>query len=349
MPAVARRPKLLLVTLAAAALFAGACGRKSDRSKAPPPEVTGLAAVPSSAEVVIGVDVAKLADSDIVARAVDQLFLRDAQLASSWAHVRDGCKLDLGKQVRRLMLALGPAPAGEGGAKGRPGTGPVLLIATGALAEQDLAVCVRSLVGKGGGTLTMKAVDGRSLYTVKDGARTMHFAFGSTDTVVLGTSDAYVAEALGAGKKALDHPELAAWAKLVDQHQPVWAVGRLDARVRDGLVRVAGGALGAGPTAFVGSLDPRDGAKVELGAVMASAEDGKQLESLAKAQLAAFVMAAQLKALGPVVQKVAIATEGNVVRFRVPLSMEDVNQLLSVLDGGGRAPQDAPAAPAGPQ
>ncbi len=322
---------LLTVTV----IVATACGKKHEYS-GPPPEVTGLAAVPSSAEVVIGADVGKLSESTIIERAIEQLMSRDSKLAASWKQVREGCKIDVVKQVKRLMLVLGPTPVG-----GRAGTGPALMIATGSLPEADLAECVGKLVGKGGGAVTGKALAGRTLYEVKDGARAMYFAYGRPDTVVLGNNEAFVLEAINPGKKALDHPELAAWLKQVDQNHPLWAVGRVDDRVRKGLVGVLPG-LKSGPIAFVGSLDPTDGAKVSLGAIMASNEDASQLESFTITQKKFLAMAAQRMSLGKVVNKVSIQSSGSMVYFRAPLDMADVNQLLSVLDGGSAGKQDAP-------
>ncbi|MBS1122385.1 MAG: hypothetical protein H6Q90_4613 [Deltaproteobacteria bacterium] len=327
---------MLLALLAGSALLAAACGKKSDGPSGPPPEVTGLAAVPSNAEVIIGADVGKLADSPIVARAVDQLLLRDPTLAQKWAQVRDGCKLDIARQVKHVMLALGPTPPG-----GRAGTGPALMVATGTIPEHDLADCIGKLVGKGGGSVTGRDVAGRTVYEVKDGARVMYFSFGRADTVVLGTTEAYVVEAIGAGKKAIDHPELAVWLKQTNQNAPIWGVGRVDERVRKGLVGVLGG-LKAGPSAFVGSIDPTEGAKLELGAIMASPEDAKQLESYVNDQKKLLGMVAQAKSLGTVVNKVAITSSGSNVRFRVALDMVDVNQLLSMLDGGQPPAQDSP-------
>jgi len=326
--------KKILVLLALAS-----CGKKSEPS-GPPPEITGLAAVPATAEVVIGADLGKLSQSPIIERALAQLLSRDSKLAASWKQVREGCKIDVNKQVKRIMLVLGPTPAG-----GRAGTGPALLIATGSLPEADLSDCVGKLVGKGGGAVTGKPIGGRTLYEVKDGARAMYFAYGRPDTVVLGNNEAYVLEAINPGKKAIDHPELAAWLKQVDQNLPLWAVGRVDDRVRKGLVGVLPG-LKSGPTAFVGTLDPTDGAKVMLGAIMASNEDASQLESFTINQKKFLAMAAQRMSLGKVVNKVAIQSSGSIVYFRAPLDMTDVNQLLSVLDGGAASKQDAPP-PAG--
>ena len=88
-------------------------------------------------------------------------------------------------------------------------------------------------------------------YQAKDGNRTMYFAFGAPDTVVLGSNEGYVTEALGAGKKAADNADLMKWIALADQKAPLWAAGRVDDRVRAGLVKVTGGQLKAGPSAMV--------------------------------------------------------------------------------------------------
>ena len=116
------------------------------------------------------------------------------------------------------------------------------------------------MVGQGGGTLTAKDVDGRTLYQAKDGNRTMYFAFGRPDTVVLGSNEAYVTEALGTGKKVSDNAEhRRRGSQLADQNAPVWAAGRVDERVAAGLVKVTNGQLKEGPKAMLVALDPTDG------------------------------------------------------------------------------------------
>jgi hypothetical protein len=190
--------------------------------------------------------------------------------------------------------------------------------------------------------VTVKTVGGRSLYQVKDGNRTMFFAFGRPDTIILGTSEPWVLDALGTGPKALDNPELKALLVLADQNAPVWAIGKVDERVRQGLVGASGGRLKAGPSAIVATLDPTDGARLNLGAVMGSSDDAKALESFANTELKVVAMVAQMKSLGPLVAKVAVTAEGTVVRFRAPLTVEDVNQLLSVLDEKPASEQGSP-------
>jgi len=317
-------------------LFAGACGkRKAKKDTALSPEVSGLAAVPATAQVVIGADVSKLTDSPIIARAVERLLMTEPKLAESWAHVQESCKIDPIRQIRHVMLAIGPSP-------GAAGTGPVLMVATGSLSEPDLASCIRTMVGKGGGTLTAKSVVGRSIYQVVDGNRTMFFAFSRADTVVLGTNEAWVIEALGTGLKAASNPELSAWLQLIDQRKPVWAVGRVDPRVGQGLITATQGKLSEQPQAFVATIDATAGAKLELGVVMKTPEMAKTLESWAKNELAVVGMAAQLKSLGPIVSKVTVIAEQTVVRFRAALTMDEVNQLLSVLDEKPAPEQGSP-------
>jgi hypothetical protein len=209
----ARRGAICVAMLLGLAL--PGCGKKP--AIGPPPELTGLAVVPASADVVLGVEPAKLVDAPVIDRAVDQLLMHDAPLAERWKQFRDDCKIDLVKQVRRMLLALGPSRAGAS-----PGTGPVILVVVGALPEAELKACVGKLVGSGGGTVTGKEVAGRTLYLAKDGNHAMYFAYGRPDTVVLGSDEAYVTEALSSGKKAPDNPELAAWLQMVNQNSNIF-------------------------------------------------------------------------------------------------------------------------------
>src|SRR5262249_2270676 len=154
-----------------------------------------------------------------------------------------------------------------------------------------------------------------TLYEAKDGSHTMYFAFGRPDTVLLSSGEQFVTQALdGTAKRALDNKELATWIGYADQKAPLWAAGRVDPRVREGVVKVMGGNVSAGPSAMVVSFDPTDGAKLEMEAVMANANDAKALESFAKTQLGLVAMAAQGKSLGTVVDKLAISSDGNLVR-----------------------------------
>jgi hypothetical protein len=343
--AILRGALCRMVAAFLAAVFAWAaagpgCGKKEAPS-GPPPELTGLAVVPASVEVVVGADFAKLTDSQVIDRAIEQLQMRESGLSERWQRLKDECKIDLGKQIKRVVLALGPKRPGPA-----PGTGPVLAVAVGSLPETEFQQCVTKLVGAGGGSLTGKPVAGRTMYLAKDGNRTMYFAYTRSDTVVLGPDEAYLTEALGAGKKAPDNPDLTAWRKLVNQNAPLWAVGRVDPRISDGLVHVSNGQISAGPVAFALTADLVDGAKLQLNVVMNQPDQAKALESYVKGELALLTAAAQFKSLGSVVGKVAVTTDANVVQFRAALTVDDVNHLLAALDDTSPPPQDrAPPQP----
>jgi hypothetical protein len=339
---------LALCALAAASLAAAGCKSKGKPAFVP---VAGLAAVPATATVVVSVDVARVARSPLVGRAVEKLLLQDAELAGRWERLQKECKLDVVTAVSHVVLALGPkapqASTAEG--TGPEAAAPVLLVATGKLVETELAACVRSLVGKGGGALSARTADGRTLYQAKEGNRSVWFGFGRADTVVLGSQEAFVVEALSNGKKIASNPELTTFMALADQKEPIWAVGQVDAAIGERLLRPAAGALKAGPRGFVVSGDASSGARVSLGAVMASVEDAKALELLAKQQLALLAMAAQAKGLGRIVGKISTVSEDKVVRISLALDPTEINQLLSAVDSAGTGSQDAPpAAPSQP-
>jgi hypothetical protein len=80
---------------------------------------------------------------------------------------------------------------------------------------------------------------------------------------------------------------------------------------------------------------------------MSKPEDAKSLESYVKGELALLTAAAQWKSLGPVVGKVTVAIEADAVHFRAPLTVDDLNLLLSALDGQSTPAQDAAPPPSG--
>jgi hypothetical protein len=324
---------LVVAAIAGVGMAAFACGKKS---KAPAEELVGLAAVPATAQVVIVADVAKVARSPLVERAVQQLLARDANLAEPWEKLRTSCKIDFIKQVKNVILAVGPRPT-------QAPAGPVILVATGTLGEQEFAGCVRSMVGTGGGSLSAKPLEGRTLYTSKDGNRVVYFAFTRPDTVILGSSEPFVTEALGTDKKVMAG-DLRKWIDLADQNQPIWGAGILDERVRQGLLRPTGGKLSSGPLAMIVGGDLSDGAKLELDVAMANPADAKTLESFVKDNLTGLAMAAQIFRMQKAVEHLSVAADGSLVRLKLALSVEDINQLISSLDDRGSAAQDSPPA-----
>jgi hypothetical protein len=316
------------------AVCAAACGKKTDHG--PPVELTGLAAIPSSADVVIGLDVPRLIDAPLIRRAVEQWMTRDATLVAQWTELQTHCKIDLATQVKRATLALGPPPAGA-----KPTARATLLVLTGSIPETDLSTCLRKMVGTGRGEVTGRDIgNGRTLYHVKDGARQVFYSYGRPDTIVIGTSEAYVVEAVGPGPKAIDNAELAARLKLVDSNNPVWAAGKVGDDIRAGLQKAVPNTEGF--QGFVFTIDPSSGFRLQLGAMMATAEAAKRLEAFFNQNKGTLEMVAQAKSLATVVHKITIEVVGTTVWIRAPLDASDVNLVIAALDGSAKPAQDSP-------
>lgn len=323
------------IAVVVSVLAAGGCSSKA-QSQGGAAAVSGMAAVPASARVVVALDVERLAASPVVARAASQLLGRAPALAERLARLGADCGIDVPTQVRRVILALGD-----------PDQGQILLVATGRIAEATLAQCLTKVVGAGGGTLTARPAAGRTLYHVTEGDRAVYFAFGQADTIVIGTQEAWVTEAVGTGKKVGDSPEMKALLAQVDARAPLWAAGLVDERVAQGLVRASKGQIASGPRAVFATMDPSDGLRAELAAVMESESDASALESLAKPQLGLLAVAAQIKGLGPVVGKLTARRDETAVRFGIALTEAELNQALKAIDMSAPPSQDAPpAAPA---
>jgi hypothetical protein len=313
---------------------AGCKTKKARDDKQPPPDLSGLAAVPDTARVVIGADPGRLAGSMLVSRAFELMLEREPELGAQLERLTVGCDLDWRNQLDQLHLVRtdGPDP---------------LVVATGKLAEADLAKCVQNTVGTGGGSLTIEQVEGRTLYKVEQGTRTVFFAFGRADTVVLSGSRELVVAGLGSGPKVLDNPEMKALIDRADTHAPMWAVGQVDPGLGTRLLKLTGGRLTNPPRAFLMRLDPAAGLKADLTAVMVSEDDAKVLESQLNPTLALVSMAAQAKGLGQIAAKIAGSRERDAVRFGIELTDAEVKEVLSKVDSRPPPEQDAsPGAPA---
>jgi hypothetical protein len=326
-----RAAALLLV---AAATTAACTKKQQDKRKAE--ELAGLAAVPDTARVVIGADPRRLADSAIVARAVEQMLDREPDLGTRIQRLAESCGVDW-RQLESVHLVITDAAP-------QP-----MLVATGPLApEADIAKCVQNNVGAGGGTLAITKAEGRALYEVTEGKRTVYFAFGRKDTIVLSASKDLVVGGLGTGKKALDDADLMALLNRLDTKAPLWAAGKVDGKLGERLLRLTRGKVTAPPKAFLAKLDPTAGLNVELSAVMASEDDAKALESQLNPTLALISVAAQARGLGPLAAKITGSRDKDAVRFGVSLTEAEVNEVLSKVDSRPPVEQDAGPVPATP-
>lgn len=316
----------------------GACKDKRRERRALVP-VAALTAVPADASVVVGIDVPQLAQAAVVARAVDQMLLRDPELAARIARLAKDCGVDVTTQVKTVVLAVGPRPEKNVGVQ------PSLLVASGQIGEAALTRCLQAGTGGGGGQLSVRDSGGRPLYKLTEGARVLHFAFGRDDTVVIGPDEKWVLAAVGDGPKIEASKELGPLLEQVDRSAAMWTVATMDPELGAGLARITKGKLGTPPLALHASLLTKDGLAGEVAFRMQSEGDADALVGFARGELSMLTMVAQGMGLGPLVAKVKVERKGAEARFRVALTDAEVKQVLSAIDRGGGSGQDAPPAP----
>lgn len=331
---------MTLAAVVAAGAVAGGCKKRKGEGGSSAP-VAALGAIPVDATVVVGIDVQQLAKAEIVVRAVDQMLLRDPDLAARLGRLAKDCGVDVTHQVKTVHLALGPRSSKGGTAP------PSLLVATGQLAETALTGCLQAGTGSGGGTLTVRDLGGRSLYKLTEGARVLHLAFGQADTVVIGADEAWVLAAVGGGAKVDASPTLGPLLEKIDREAAVWAVATMDADLGAALTRITKGKVAASPQALHGALRTKSGLGGEVAFVMANEADAEALVGFAADELQILAMAAQSMGLGRLVAKVKVERKGAEAQFRVALTDADVRQLLSTIDRGQGSGQDAHPADAG--
>jgi hypothetical protein len=334
----------LLSALALALAVAAALGCKSDDKKKPAtepalpehPALRGLDAIPAGMRVAVGVDVPKLSRSPLVQRAVSQMFARDPELKKRFDALSSACKFDPVEQLSSFVIGMGQGDE-------------VVLAATGEFREPDIAVCVDKTLAADGGHLTTQTVAGRSAYRADSGqARpAVWFAFGGPDTLVVSSLERLLADALGNGTKASADDRLAPLiARARPQDAAIWGAGAVPPAVGEGLVKATTGKVGA-PQAMFGRVRFDAGLHVELGAVMASPEDAKTLESEAKPQLELVSLAAQKYGLGRLVAQIGVRTDASTVVIELVLSEDQLREVLSRIDTEDPSLQN-PSLDAGP-
>lgn len=332
-----RRILVSLVLVFLVGTAASTTGCKRSKKKAPTPSIAsieGVAALPSGLEVVVGVDVKRVASSGLVARAINQLFARDPQLQRQIAGLLEACQIDPAVDLSSALIGTATQPGGAGAAI------ETLLVVSGRFDEANLAACLGKYMSGEGGTLTSRDSDGRTIYQAA-GARTVWFAFGSATTVVVSASEVLLQRALGTTPRLSQDPEMAALLGLANREAAFWGVGKLDQQVGQGLIRASGGALEAPPKAVIGSFDPADGASFSLAVVMVSEEQANILKELVESQIGALAVVLQGRGLGSLAAKVEVTTSGDKLRLAATLSTAEVSELLSRIDMGGTSEEDA--------
>jgi hypothetical protein len=326
-----------IIAIITLCLLAAGCGTKSEDPKArqapgAPPAVDGLEALPGDSWGVIGVDLARLREAPLVARAVNEALSRDPGLAERIARLRTACALEPGENLTRAYIGLGEQPD------------EVVMAVVGEFDEVALARCVSESVGADGRSLTSSLEAGRSLYHVGgDPARPdVWFALGSPRTLVVARSRERLAAALAGGPKVPDSETLAPLLERADREAGLWGTARMRPGVGEGLVAISGGAIDEPPRAIFGSVRLGDGIDARVGVVTSSAESAKRLKSMAESQLLWGSLVAQRRSLGPLVNRVKVEGEGDTVVLALDLDRDAIDQLVEQIDKAAGSQQNPP-------
>ncbi len=309
-------------------LAAGAACKDKAPDPAPteaPVEITGLAAVPASVRVVLGIDVEAISGSWLVKRAVEQMFARDPGLEARIAQLVDTCGVDPGADLRHLIIALGSGPA----------EGEALMVATGVFSESQISSCIEKSMAADGGSLTTSQVGGRTIYHASgrdDRVDSLWLAFGDMSTLVAATSQPVLELALGDGPKVGQAEPMASWIKRASEQASVWAAGEVDSQIGADLVALTGGQISAPPKALYGHIWLKNGLSFQLAAVTASPDDAQVLMTQATAQLRVGALALQRYGLGPVVSKLEASADGDLMQLRFHLTEDELRDVLAKLD-----------------
>ncbi len=319
---------LALLCTALLLLLSGACGdKKKDRPKegegAAPTlaSVEGLHAVPASATAVIGLDVKEMVASPVVLRAVDRMFARDPDLKSELSAVLSACALDVQKDLSAATVAL--VPRGEGTDS--------LLIAKGRFSESALTACLGRFLAEDGGRLESSKFEGRTIYhqVRSEAPGGVWLSFGSKDTLLIASARELLELSLGEGEKlATARSGLARLAGRANTEATIWAMAAVDDAVGQGLVAATGGQVKPAKS-ILGSVDLEGGGMNLLLAVeMASAGDAKVLISQASIQIQGMALVLQIDAIGPLLKKLTLVTEGSWSLLGWQLSEEEVAEIM---------------------
>lgn len=330
MPALHRSLATSLSPALALAL-ALACSSKTKTGEPPAVrEIDGLDAIPAGSQVVLGGDVAKLAGSALIRRGVEAVFARDPALAARIEAITTECELVPGENVESFIIGMGESPD------------ETLMVVRGKFVENALAACVQRSLGESGGRLTTKTVGGRTVYLAASGLgkSTVFFGLGSPRSLMVASSEDWLAKAFGAGPRVTSDREMAALLAKAPTDATLWGVGLVAKDVGAGLVVATDGEVGA-PRAMVAQLDVWDGLEASLRVELNSKDDANRLKLMAEAQKPVIAAIAQKWLLGTLVsEKIQFVAEEKSMILRVSATGQELSDLLAAVDTGGDSLQN---------
>ena len=306
-------------------LLIAACGNKDEGARSPSPAtVEGLGAIPGEASIVVGINVARLAESSVAQRTLRRLLAEDPALAGRVESLLGTCGIDPAKDVETVHIGVVDDGAGY------------VLVARGTLEETRVVDCVRKSLAQSNGVLEARMVANAPAYVAKDeaGTETGWLAFGGPKVLILAASEPWITKARDpAAPKVTGQGDLMGLVHRTDTGKGLWLAGRVPGPIGKGIVDVTSGIVKAPPTGAWGHFDANaSGLDLELDVEMASDQDAYGLTEWGKKQLENLVLIAQTQGLGPKVAKIQLAATGKVARLTLKLTASELGELEAQLD-----------------
>jgi len=278
-------------------LVAAACGNREERTRAPEPAtVEGLGALPAESKILIGVNVARFADSTLVRRQIGRLLAEDPSLGTRVNALLEACKIDPAKDLETVHVGI--VEDGK----------TYVMVVRGNLEEARLVGCIRESLSSSETTLETRMVSNAPAYVARDGAGTERgwFAFGGPRVLIVASTEAWLVRARDpSAPKVSGAGDMMGLVHRTDTKTALWAAGHLPERIAKAVVDVTSGIVKAPPTGAWGHFEAgHDGLDLEANLEMATPEDAVGLVGFGKKQLDYLDGIAQAQRIGPQVAKI---------------------------------------------
>lgn len=288
---------------------------------AKPAVIAGLDAVPSRADVIIGLEVPALAASPLIVRVLSRLVAADDSLHERLSGMLKACEIDPSVDLKSVLIALLPSKAGRDS----------LLIAEGNLKEAVITPCMGRHMAASGGQVESSVMDGRTIYhpfSSKDDPG-VWFAFSGADTLLVASGRAVLADALGNGPKASlpDGAIVPLLQRLNMKSASIWGVMLMNEELAAGLAIASQGVIEK-PSALVAEADLSAGLALRMELGFSTETDAKNMILQASKQREAAALTLQESGLGRLLGDLELGTNKRWASLRWQIDDEGLAELV---------------------
>jgi len=288
-------------------------GDKVTAEKGSSPAASGdmLAHFPADTEIVVAFNMANLTNSKMWKSYGDAAM---ANAAKELGEFKETCGFDPITTIKSVHLGINSAKGEE----------PVMIVK--GFARKQLTDCAAAMAAKEGEKIEISEEGKFTFITNKETEKTaIAWVDDTTMLLVPNKDDKAFLEARMAGKDGLSNAGFKTAAGKAKQSAPIWFAGHF----ADGSPAAsAGGAMGAAPKGFYGSIGFTDGIDFDLGVTFADAKAAEETLNMAKPMLG--MAKGSLGPAGDIVDKLEMATKGADMTVGLKLTDADVEKLKAL-------------------